>query len=547
MDTTLRISSGAISDRGLSEKRPANEDAYLELDHCGIYAVADGVGGAQAGDVASQMAVEIIGEAFTNLRPGADSESVMLSAIEKANSSIFQMAHDLPQLSSMATTVVALHLNGNIATIGHVGDSRLYRVDRDGNLFRDTDDHSMVAEEVRAGRMTEEQAENHPSRNIISRALGAEESVSVDMKTLMIDGGTAFLLCSDGITRHVSDQEIKGVLTFGGSPADICSYLKDLCYHRGAEDNLTAVVVKTSFHTTFETEQFDTIPNLAPLPLRLDLEESTVTSARPRIANAISSPHEEDDLLELDTETPDAELQPATMVARSSETELESANGNETVAETAHDLSEQAEPVFRIEPPQPKPADNEIDLQRSTPAELSIFGNTGTEIETNKGISATKVASAAAFLVLGAILGIGAYYFAIAPPAVDTDGPQLTEMRAANIPLSAFEENRRNVDKDPSGYVERFGQDPQDCEDFYLLGRAYLLTGDYSNARNALVEARNRLSEADPTNASVLASDIAIAMSVTNGTTVQSMLRKELEATRPAQALPSANQINSPE
>src|SRR5438552_9024639 len=102
----------------------------------------------------------------------------------------------------------------------------------------------MVADEVRAGRMTEQQAENHPSRNIISRALGAEPTVDVDLKTIMIEPGTAFLICSDGITRHVGDQEIKGVLTFGGEPADICAYLKDLSYQRGAEDNLTALGVK---------------------------------------------------------------------------------------------------------------------------------------------------------------------------------------------------------------------------------------------------------------------------------------------------------------
>ena len=162
MQMNLRITSGAISDRGLSEKRPQNEDSYLEMGHVGIYAVADGVGGAQAGDVASQMAVEIVGEAFANRHDGDDTESVMRTAISRANSAIHQMAQELPQLASMATTIVALHLNGNIATIGHVGDSRLYRLDRDGNLFAETADHSMVAEEVRAGRMTQEQADNHP-------------------------------------------------------------------------------------------------------------------------------------------------------------------------------------------------------------------------------------------------------------------------------------------------------------------------------------------------------------------------------------------------
>jgi len=104
-------------------------------------------------------------------------------------------------------------------------------------------------------------------------------------------------------------------------------------------------------------------------------------------------------------------------------------------------------------------------------------------------------------------------------------------MRSANIPLSAFEENRRNVDKDPAGYIARFAASPQDSEDYYLLGRAYLLTGDYAKARAALIESRNTLGEADPVNRNILASDIAIAMAVTNDTTIQTNLRKELEGT----------------
>src|SRR3954471_19615151 len=144
----FEIESAAVSDRGLSEKRPQNEDSYLEMPAVGIFAVADGVGGAQAGEVASQMAVEILGEAFSNLSPTSDAETAMLAAMERANSAIFQMAHELPKLASMATTIVALHLNGNIATIGHVGDSRIYRVDPQGNIHRETDDHSVVAEEV---------------------------------------------------------------------------------------------------------------------------------------------------------------------------------------------------------------------------------------------------------------------------------------------------------------------------------------------------------------------------------------------------------------
>src|SRR5688572_27860917 len=270
MENNFTITSASVSDRGLSEKRPENEDSFLVLEERGLYAVADGVGGAQAGDVASQMAVEILGEAFINQPVDFDAEDVMRAALERANSAIYQMASDLPQLSSMATTIVALHVYGNIATIGHVGDSRAYRLDHQGNLRRETHDHSVVEEEVRAGRMTPEQAANHPSKNVISRALGAEEDVEIDLKTIMVEPGTTFLLCSDGITRHIDDAEIGGLLA-NGNPASVCDRLKEICYSRGAEDNLTAVVVRVTGEPAHE---------FSSAAAAGDGEEQTIASAR---------------------------------------------------------------------------------------------------------------------------------------------------------------------------------------------------------------------------------------------------------------------------
>jgi len=514
MDRNLRVSSGAISDRGLSEKRPQNEDSYLEMNSIGIFAVADGVGGAQAGEVASQMSVEILGEAFANKSAGADAEGVMRTAVERANTAIFQMARDLPQLASMATTIVALHLDGNIATIGHVGDSRLYRVDRDGSVYRETEDHSMVAEEVRAGRMTEQQAENHPSKNIISRALGAEATVDIDLKTIMIEPGNAFLLCSDGITRHVADQEIKGVLTFGGSPAEICEYLKNLCYERGAEDNLTAVVVKVAANEA-ETSKPANI-NI------LDFDEPTVATARSSFDDTI--PDNDDVLLELETQplvTPEVIPEP---VAHSETEEIENdvpiADGEEV--RTAEISIEQLPPsAVHSEPASAERADS-----------FSMFNDSGaSEIADDKSNSLGKLASAAAMLLIGGIVGLAVYHFGFAPSITNPAPPPMTEMRSANIPLSAFEENRRNVDKDPAGYAAKFGSSPQDSEDFYLVGRAYLLSGDFTKARESFTESRNRLAEADPANARILASDIAMALAVTNDTTIQSMLKKEFDAT----------------
>src|SRR5678809_1486042 len=157
------IQSSSLSDRGLNERRPLNEDAYLADAQRSIFAVADGVGGAEAGEVASQTAIEVLDEAFRHQTEGADIEDLMELAIQRANASIHQLAQEHQRFSMMATTIVALHLKGNIATFGHVGDSRLYRLSPDGHLYRETEDHSVVEEEVRAGRMTAEPAANHPS------------------------------------------------------------------------------------------------------------------------------------------------------------------------------------------------------------------------------------------------------------------------------------------------------------------------------------------------------------------------------------------------
>lgn len=240
----MPIAASAVSDRGLSQKRPLNEDSYLVDEHHGIFVVADGVGGAQAGDIASQTAVEVLADAFGHRRDGEDVEDLMEIAIQRANAAIHQMSLEHAKLSMMATTIVALHTDGRLATVGHVGDSRLYRLTPDGQLHRDTEDHSMVEDEVRAGRLTPEQAVNHPGRNVISRALGAEEAVEVDLKTTEVADGTRFLLCSDGVTRHVSDAELRELLARVTDGEAVCAELKRLCFERGAEDNLTAVIVQ---------------------------------------------------------------------------------------------------------------------------------------------------------------------------------------------------------------------------------------------------------------------------------------------------------------
>src|SRR5688500_2102261 len=134
---TVQALSATVTDRGLNPKRPLNEDSFLSDSERGIFAVADGVGGAEAGEVASQTAIEVLDEAFRHQVPGSDNEDLMELAIQRANASIHQMAQDHAKFSMMATTIVGLHLDGNIATIGHVGDSRLYRLTPAGQLLRE--------------------------------------------------------------------------------------------------------------------------------------------------------------------------------------------------------------------------------------------------------------------------------------------------------------------------------------------------------------------------------------------------------------------------
>ena len=474
-ENNFQIETAAVSDRGLSEKRPQNEDSYLELKKQGLFAVADGVGGAQAGDVASQMAVEILGEAFINLpKNGGDAEDLMKVAIERANEAIFQMSHDLAQLSTMATTIVALHIAGNIATIGHVGDSRLYRLDPKGNFFRETQDHSVVEEEVRAGRMTAEQALHHPSRNVISRALGAEHAVEVDMKTIMIEPNTRFLLCSDGITRHIDDFQLRELLIYKDTPANICDRMKQICYERGAEDNLTAVIVHVTDKPVIKIKEEK--PKSAT-----DLEESTVAAARaPQIANVISA------------EQPVEEIQTQQLKM--------------PVSDTVH-------------------SSNAAILK--TEAEQKIIHHDGA---VEKSSSSGNLLAYLGLLLLGAVLGAGAYYLL----ARNNPSPELSQTTPVQSPtpnneLLMFETLRRAVDEEPQAFIAKSVNMPQTAENSYLLGRAFMLTGKFPEAKRLFEESKNKLVQSSTVNSTVLATDIASGLAIIDETTAQNKFQSQIK------------------
>ena len=489
------IQSAAVSDKGLSKKRPQNEDSFLELPAYGLFSVADGVGGAQAGDVASQMAVEILGEAFSNSSAGGDAEDLMKLAIEKANESIYQMSHDLPQLATMATTIVALHIAGNIATIGHVGDSRIYRLDPRGNLFRETQDHSVVEEEVRAGRMSADQAAHHPSKNVISRALGADPMVEVDMKTIMFEPHTSFLLCSDGITRHIEDQEIRDLLRKDNSPAEICAEMKNICYQRGAEDNLTAVVVRAAGQLAENS---------------IDDDENTVATARPAVvgSTAFASPVEES------SEIPTRNLE-MPLAAESFPPDVE---GNDPVVIPA--VSDTANPVTETAAP--------IAAANSYQAVRDERPFSGVERNGDSGLG-KLVGGLILGLLLGSILGAAAYHFMSKPqpPPIVQETPKIVEMQTPNILYSAFEDNRRNVDRDPAKYIIANDTDAKDAEDYYLLGRAYLLQEKYVDAKNAFLKAKELLPQLNGGDKAMLGNEIAIGLSIVDSTFSKSALKAE--------------------
>ncbi|HMM81396.1 MAG TPA: protein phosphatase 2C domain-containing protein [Pyrinomonadaceae bacterium] len=527
MTQGFQITSAAVSDRGLSEKRPQNEDSYLSNPTFGIFAVADGVGGAQAGEVASQMAMEILGEAFNNALPGSDAEQVMELALDQANAAIYQMSTELSQLAQMATTVVALHLDGNIATIGHAGDSRLYRLDRDGTLHRETEDHSVVADEVRAGRMTEEQAENHPAKNVINRALGAEPSVKLELKTKLVSRDCTYLLCSDGVTRHIPDKELAQILS-GDDPNEICRIIKETCYQRGAEDNLTAVVIK------YDGVEPNSAHHGPPVVEDDPAEFDTVASVR-LPAEAVP---EQMDEIQVAEHSPEpvvlAEpIEPATVDAVPAELS--------TAAPEPLPLPVQAEEPAPPITEERRGTDFTRDYVTAREADRERLAQVLEESPAERSGGRRTLIAALGALILGTAIGLGVYHFGFAEKPIEEPAlPNISEMRSGNIAFTAFEENRRNVDKDPALYIERHPP-PQDAADHYLLGRAYMLLGDFQKAKASFTEAKKLMDSSDESNIGVMRDDIILAEAVLADPDASAAFKRELEAAKMPKNAEAAN------
>ncbi len=230
------VEQAGLTDVG--RQRSRNEDSFLEA--AGLFAVADGMGGARAGEVASRIAVE-------TLAGGGESdgspERRLAEVAETANRKIYELAQSDESSEGMGTTLTAVAVTGGEVAIGHVGDSRLYRY-RDGELERLTRDHSLVEELVRRGELEPEEVESHPQRSIITRALGPEPEVEVETFTCPGRDGDVYMLCSDGLSGMVPDDDLGAILADGGSLEGVARRLVDAANDNGGRDNITVVLFR---------------------------------------------------------------------------------------------------------------------------------------------------------------------------------------------------------------------------------------------------------------------------------------------------------------
>lgn len=228
---TVQLRYGAATDIGLV--RELNEDSMLQKPP--LFVVADGMGGHSAGDVASKMAVD-------SLASLANGEEGLTAAVKRANRRIYETARKDSGLGGMGTTLTAMLAGESSFQIAHVGDSRAYLL-RDGELTRITQDHTVVSRLVQEGRITEEDAQHHPQRSYLERALGVEDDVDVDVSILDAHPGDRLLLCSDGLYTMVSDEQIAEVLAAEDEPTQAANSLCRMAVEAGGSDNVTAMVI----------------------------------------------------------------------------------------------------------------------------------------------------------------------------------------------------------------------------------------------------------------------------------------------------------------
>jgi PPM family protein phosphatase len=248
-----KVPVAAFGDSDIGLVRNGNEDAFAVRPEIGLFLVADGMGGAAAGEVASRMLVREVEMAVddgattwpmdTGVVTPESGARRLLAGIHRANQRIHTIAQRRARMKGMGTTLVSLLLLKRCAMIAHVGDSRIYRL-RDGALEALTRDHSLVNELIERGFMSPEDAKTSPRRHVIMRAVGVQPTVEIDTKIIDVRAGDVFLLCSDGLTGEVEDDAIRRVLVENEDPRVAVHQLIDLANDAGGADNVTAVVVR---------------------------------------------------------------------------------------------------------------------------------------------------------------------------------------------------------------------------------------------------------------------------------------------------------------
>jgi hypothetical protein len=337
-----------------------------------------------------------------------------------------------------------------------------------------------VEEEVRAGRMTPEQASNHPSRNVISRALGAEETVEVDLKTMEIEDGTCFLLCSDGITRHIPDTELRELLTEGADLNAICEEMKRRCYERGAEDNLTAVIVRIG----------DAVRMAA-----LDDERTLIAERPAHLQTTMGGASADMSAAQLDESMHDTVEMPGKAEASAKAAAVSSAVAAPAPAAVS--------PASEIVVPR--------EASYQAPPRRGAF---------------KSLLRALMFLILLGIVGAAAFYGGMfyqkqrqADAQAAADAAKEPEPPPASPKPSAFEQSRALVDKDPKAWIEQVantranqdGRKPVDVDDpefLYFYGRALFLIRDYDQSLTAFNNALAKLDQKPSTEVSPLKAEV---------------------------------------
>ena len=250
----MQIVSGGVTNVG--RVRTNNEDSFRIVDSMNLYILSDGMGGEAHGEIASALAVEVVAKhcAETEVDPAmtifADMPSAwsektrrLSSAVHLANKSIFDSAQKHPEQRGMGATITAAWIDGTRLSIAHVGDSRAYLL-RSGGLQQLTSDHSLVAEQVRRGILTPAEAERSDMQSVLLRALGAHPDIEVDSEEHTLFSSDVLLLCSDGLTRMITEPEIAGTLQAEPDPTKACERLIELANEQGGADNITAIVVR---------------------------------------------------------------------------------------------------------------------------------------------------------------------------------------------------------------------------------------------------------------------------------------------------------------